>query len=65
MWNKVKEKGKQLLYRPELSQRVDRGIALPFRGLGARVVINTTGRFTRRKDPLPFVQEAGWAPGPF
>ena len=22
------------------------------------------GRFTRRKDPVPIVQEAGWAPGP-
>ena len=22
------------------------------------------GRFTPRKDPIPIVQEAGWAPGP-
>ena len=22
-----------------------------------------TGRFTREKDPVPIVQEAGWAPG--
>ena len=22
------------------------------------------GRFTHRKDPVPIVQEAGWAPGP-
>ena len=22
------------------------------------------GRFTPRKDPVPIVQEAGWAPGP-
>jgi hypothetical protein len=45
-----------------------RGIALPFldhdtrRGWG----ISVTPRplFTPGKDPLPFVQEAGWAPGP-
>ena len=24
-----------------------------------------TGRFTPGKDPIPTVQEAGWAPGPF
>ena len=23
------------------------------------------GHFTPRKDPVPIVQEAGWAPGPF
>jgi len=23
-----------------------------------------SGRFTRRKDPVPLVWEAGWAPGP-
>jgi hypothetical protein len=35
--------------------------------LGARwgwVVSTTPGRFTLGKDPVPIVQEAGWAPGP-
>jgi hypothetical protein len=29
-----------------------------------RVVITTLGRFIPGKDPVPIVQEAGWAPGP-
>jgi hypothetical protein len=32
----IKVKVKQSRYRPELAQRVDRGIALPFRDLSAR-----------------------------
>jgi predicted SpoU family rRNA methylase len=54
-------KVKQSRYRPEQDQRVDRGIALPFRGLGARrgCVFSTTPRsLYPEKDPVPIVQEA-------
>jgi hypothetical protein len=54
-------------YRPGVAQRVGRDIALLFHDLGTRRgwVINVTPRpyFTPGKDPLPIVQEAGWAPG--
>jgi hypothetical protein len=46
---------------------VDRGIDLPFRDLGARRggwSAPRPGRFTPGKNPVPIVQEAGWAPGP-
>jgi hypothetical protein len=46
---------------------VDRGIALPFRDLGARRgewSASRPGRFTPGKDPVPIVQEVGWASGP-
>ena len=45
-----------------MGQRVGRGIALLFHDRGTRrglVVSNTPG-----KDPVPILQEAGWAPGP-
>jgi hypothetical protein len=44
-----------------------RGIALLFLDLGARRCgwsAPRPGRFTPRKDLVPIVQEAGWAPGP-
>jgi hypothetical protein len=44
-----------------------RGIAVPFLDLGTRRggwSAPRPGRFTPRKDPVPIVQEAGWAPGP-
>jgi hypothetical protein len=45
-----------------------RGIALLFFNLGARwgCVINATPRpqYVRERDPVPIVQEAGWAPEP-
>ena len=51
-----------------MAQRVGRGIALLFHDRGTRrgCVVSSTPRphFTRRKDPVPIVQEAGWAPGP-
>jgi hypothetical protein len=53
-------------YRPELAYRVDRGIALSFRDIGARRggwSAPRPGRFTPGKDPVSIVQEAGWAPG--
>jgi hypothetical protein len=45
-----------------------RGIALLIFNLGARSgwVVSTTPRpLYPREDPVPIVQEAGWAPGPF
>ena len=50
------------------AHRGSRGIALPFhdhstrRGLG--VSLTPRPLFTPEKDPVPIVQEAGWAPGP-
>jgi hypothetical protein len=46
---------------------MSRGLALPFHDLGARYggwSAQRPGRFTPRKDPVPIVQEAGWAAGP-
>jgi len=55
-------------YRPGVAQRVGRGIALLFldRGIRRGWVVSSTLRpyFTPRKDPVPILQEAGWAPGP-
>jgi len=51
-----------------VAQRVGRGIALLFHDRGTRrwSVVSSTPRphFTPGKDPVPIVQEAGWAPGP-
>ena len=51
-----------------MAQRVGRGIALLFhdRGTRRRCVVSSTPRphFTPRKDPVPILQETGWAPGP-
>jgi hypothetical protein len=53
---------------PVVAQRVGRGIALLFqdRGTRRRLVVSSTPRplFTPWKDPVPILQEAGWAPGP-
>jgi len=55
------------LYRPVVAQRVGRGIALLFhdRDTRRRWVVSSTPQlhFTPGKDPVPIVQEAGWAPG--
>ena len=49
-------------------QRGSRGIALPFHDHGTRrgwgVSVTPWPLFTPGKDPVPIVQEAGWAPGP-
>ena len=48
------------------AQRESRGIALPFFNLGARWggwSTSRTGRLTPGIDPIPIVEEAGWAPG--
>ena len=62
-----KVKVKVSRYRPGMAQRVGRGIALLFHDRGTRrgLVVSSTPRphFTPGKDPVPFVQEAGWAPG--
>jgi hypothetical protein len=50
------------------THRGSRGIALLIPDLGARrgwmVRAPRPGRFTPGKDPVPIVQEAGWAPRP-
>jgi hypothetical protein len=62
------KKIKWSLYRPGVAQRVGRVIALLFHDRGTRrgLVVSSTPRphFTPRKDPVPILQEAGWAPGP-
>ena len=51
-----------------MAHRVGRGIALLFHDRGTRRgwVVSSTPRlhFTPGKDPVPTLQEAGWAPGP-
>ena len=63
-----KGKGKVIRYRPGVAQRVCRDIALLFHDRGTRRgwVVSSTPRphFTPGKDPVPILQEAGWAPGP-
>ena len=62
------KKVKWFRYRPGVAQRVDRGIALLFHDRRTRKgwVVSSTPRphFTPGKDPVPILQEAGWAPGP-
>ena len=57
-----------LITGPVVAQRVGRGIALLFHDHDTRrrPGVSSTPRphFTPRKDPVPIVQEAGWAPGP-
>ena len=61
-------KVKWSLYKPGVAQRVGRGIALLFHDGGTRRgwVVSSTPRphFNPEKDPVPIVQEDGWAPGP-
>jgi len=64
----LKVKVKWSRYRPGVAQRVGRGIALLFHDHGTRRgwVVSSTPRphFTPWKDPVPIVQEAGWASEP-
>ena len=50
------------------AHRGSRGIALPFHDHGTRrgwgFSVTPQPLFTPGKDPVPIVQEAGWAPGP-
>ena len=61
-------KVKRSLYRPGVAQRLGRGIALLFHDHGTRrgSLVSSTPRphFTPGKEPVPILQEAGWAPGP-
>jgi hypothetical protein len=51
-----------------IAHRGSRGIALPFLDYGTRrgrgVSVTPRPLFTPGKDPVPIVQEAGWATGP-
>ena len=64
----IKVKIKWSRYRPGVAQSVGRGIALLFHDRGTRRlwVFSSTPRphFTPGKDPVPILQESGWAPGP-
>ena len=55
-------------YRFGVAQRVSRGIAILFHDRSTRswwMVSSTPGpHFTPGKDPVPILQEAGWAAGP-
>ena len=55
-------------YSPGVAHRVGRGIALLFHDCGIRRgwVVSSTPRphFTLEKEPVPILQEAGWASGP-
>jgi len=59
--------GKCSRYRPGVAQRLGRDIALLFHDRGTRRgwVVSSTPHphFTPGKDPVPILQEAGWAPG--
>jgi len=63
-----KKKVKWSRYRRGVAQRVGRGIALLFHDRSTRRgwVVNNAPRphFTPVKDPVPILQEAGWAPEP-
>ena len=65
IYKKVKVKCSR--FRPGVAQRVGTGIALLFHDRGTRRgwVVSSTPRphFTPGKDPVPILQEAGWAPG--
>jgi len=64
----IKSKVKWSRYRSGVALRVSRGIALLFHDRGTRrgwlVSITPRPHFTPWKDPVPIVQEAGWAPWP-
>jgi len=61
-------KGKGKVVPLQATQRVDGGIALFFHDRGTRRgwVVSSTPRphFTLGKDPVPILQQTGWAPGP-
>ena len=65
---RVKVKVQWSRYRPGVAQKVGRGIGLLFHDRGTRRgwVVSSTPRphFTPGKDPVPILQQAGWAPGP-
>jgi hypothetical protein len=65
--NTVGKKVNFTLLQASWPGRRGRGIALPILNLGTRGggwSAPRPGRFTPGKDPVPILQEAGWAPGP-
>ena len=66
--HRCKVKVKWSCYRPGVAQRVGRDIAVLFHDRGTRRgwVVSSTPQphFTPGEDPIPIVEEAGWAPGP-
>ena len=64
----INKKLKWSRYRPGVAQRVGRGIALLYHDRSTRRgwVVSSTPRphFIPGKDPVPILQETGWAPGP-
>ena len=67
VWEKNKWKVKWSRYRTGVAQTVGTGMALLFHDRGTRRVVSSTLRphFTSGKDPVPILQEAGRASGPF
>ena len=67
--NKRYEKGKDKVHPttghegPEVEQRYSSTLSLTS-ALDGSGSTPRPGRFTPGKDPVPIVQEAGWAPGP-
>ena len=63
----IQKKFKWSRYRPDVTQRVGRVIAVLFHDRGTRRgwVVSSTHRphFTPGKDAVPILKEAGWAPG--
>jgi len=51
-------------YRPGVAQRLGRGIALLLHDRGTRRGWVVTAALDPGKDPIPTLQEAGWAPEP-
>ena len=49
---------------PEGQQRYSSTVSLTLAQDGGGWSMPCPGCFTPRKDPVPIVQEAGWAPGP-
>ena len=67
-WVLLKVQVKWYRYKPDVTQGVGTGIALLFhdRGTWRGWGISSTPRphFTHGKDPVPILQEVGWATGP-
>ena len=66
LWHNKKVKVKWSRYRPGVAQRVGTVLLFHERNTRRGWVVSSTPRpyFTPGKDPVPIIQEAGWAPGP-
>jgi len=64
----LKKRSKNAPFTGRTAHRGSRGIALLFHdhgtGRGWGISVTPQPLFTPSKDPVPIVQEAGWAPGP-